>query len=185
MAVEERVQLPNQPTSGLLENVPLGGNGLTAPHSAQVVRVNLDGDASGGGSTIYVRMDPRFVSLVSYVNLRVDGVSADQPFRMELRCTTQDAVVVGGNGDHAAIAGFGGTTVNMLWTPPPVLCGVPQGSIADGIPPYVRVDISNTNGATQVLSMRLYNFDVRAREITPVPALVSALSRSSTVTGTV
>lgn len=78
MTVSSTVTLPNQPTDGLVEFVPLGGDGYLAPLAQYIVsEFKVDGDVSGGSSQLFLNMDPQYQGLVQLISFRMDGATAD------------------------------------------------------------------------------------------------------------
>lgn len=176
MSVTSLVELPNQPAAGLVQTVPLGGDGMTAPHSATQVDINLASDASGNYNRVTIELDPRYTSLISYIAVSVAGAAAAVANRLTIACGTFDQIHNVDNTGWAAVTGS--TLAAKLWKPPAVLCGrssIPTDGSLDY--PYIDSYIPNTNGETHYLRTRIYNFDKRARELTPLPILLASLPR--------
>ncbi len=78
MSVSDTFTLPDNPPTGLLSYVPLGGDGYTDPFAMYALRNFLViGDATGGASTLTVVMDDRFCSMVSYASVIASGVNVN------------------------------------------------------------------------------------------------------------
>ncbi len=183
MSVAENIQLPNQPTSGTVENQGLGGDGFRAPFSATIVDINLAGDASGGTNAISVRFDPNYISMVSYVTLLVTGAAAEVDGRVQIvergpgafQRGTLTTIIPIRNGS----VGLGGDTASM-WIPPPVLISAdPDTTVTNA--PFFRWQGVNTNGEENFLSMKIYNYDKRARESVPLDLLLASVPRAGAI----
>lgn len=183
MTVTCTVALPGQPDqTGQTHLEPLGGDGFTAPHSAYIVYAACDGDVSSGENRIYIQPDARYVSLVQYVAISISGASADKNVRMTITSRSQDALhVVRVIPYYAAVSGAGKTNNAGIWSPPPLLIANP-GAAAATNPPYLLLMTPNVNGETVALRTRIYNFDVRAREVTPLDDLLASVPRPGSFT---
>lgn len=168
VAVNLTVLMPNQPASGQVKYVPLGGDGYSAPHSAYSCFLTLAMDASGGNSTINLQFDPRFTQIVSYMRNEVVGVAADTAQRMFVRIDGDEII-----SDTVFATFWTGTALaTRLWKPPGVIGTSTQVDTA-----YMTAQMVNTDGDTHNFTCRVYNFDKRARELTPLPVLLSSLPR--------
>lgn len=160
MSVSETLTLPAQPPDGgSVVRVPLGGDGLQAPHSAYSVRAaNITMDASSGIATMDINLDDRFCSLVSFVTVVVDGNASDQVVKFQISGASTPSII-----DHVLLTGFGGVAESAnVWYPPTwVLPGA--GEVCD-----VRVIAANTDGDDMQVSLVVYNFDIRVRELTNI-----------------
>lgn len=177
MSIATTVALPNQPTTGAVNAIPLGGDGKWAPHSAYSVYVQSDGDGSGGVNDLTVRLDPQYTQVVSYVDIRASGVSADHEFRAEIACTPTEIFMRFGDLTYKPAGASAGAVAGFIWTPPAVVCSAGVGDPTD--PPYVKVRTENTNGVSIFMTARIYNFDKRARELSPLPWLFDSFPRAS------
>lgn len=167
MSVAATLQVPEQPAAGGLEYLPLGGDGFSAPQSAYAVNVQLASDASGGTSTITINFDPQFLGLVSYVETVVTGASADVPSRRTIGLSTFESMHDAEDAEEGE-----GTTVVRLWRPPGAMA-----TQVGGFVPNIVGRIPNTNTETHFLTARIYNFNKRAREFTPLYLLLQNLPR--------
>lgn len=167
MSVSDSVTIPANPTTGGLEYIPLGGNGFTAPQSAYTVSIAVVSDASGGTSTLTINFDDQYLSLVSFVQTTVTASSADVPSRRTLTMSTFDALH-----DATDCQQGEGTTAARIWKPPGVM-----GKVGIGFTPNCVSRIANTDTETHFLGIRIYNFNVRARETTPLALLLQNLPR--------
>lgn len=78
MTVTSTVSLPDQPAAGLVEFVPLGGDGYLAPIAQYILsEFAIAGDVSGGSAQLFVNMDPQYQGLVQLISFRMDGATAD------------------------------------------------------------------------------------------------------------
>lgn len=167
MAVSLAVTLPDQPVGGGLEFIPLGGDGFSAPQSAYVVNMDIAGDVSGGLSTLTINFDPQFVGLVSYMQTTVSGVAADTISRRQINLSTGESI----NDNRALILGEA-TQANMNWLPPGVLA-YDNGTFT----PTMISRVANVDGDSHFLVTRIYNFNKRAREISPLYLFMLNLPR--------
>lgn len=176
--------MPAQPADGVTEYVALGGDGFVAPHSSHSCTINVTGDASGGSCEIKVSPDPRYVALLSYVSVKLQDVGADENIRQEIRVTSSgsspESFLVSSVVPWLPIGALTGAYANALWTPPAVLLSSGADPLTTG--PFYRLLCVN-GGATERYSvtLRFYNFDKRARELVPLPQILSTLVRSSTL----
>lgn len=161
--------MPAQPVTGLVDYIPLGGNGFTAPHAAYSFQVTLAGDASGGSNAITLEMDPQFLSLISYLQCTVSGAAADVANRLDIGATTFDVIY------NTDAVGYDSVTAiaSKLWKPPGAM--VTQQNV--NYVPFVKSHVPNTDGDTHFFIGRIYLFDKRARETTPLSILLQNLPR--------
>jgi len=180
VSVSFTVALPAQPPSGSTDIVPLGGDGFVAPESATHFSGIIQGDGSGGFASIQVGFDPRWVQLVSYVSLKIVGIAADVNAQQEIRVTAFETFIVTNTAPYKAITGITGSPNNLLWTPPAILLSAGASPLTNG--PYYRFYTDNPGVGNNVqVSMRVYNFNKRARELVPLDKLMSSLSVASTM----
>ncbi len=94
MAVTISVNLPDNPGTGALRFIPLGGNGYTAPFAMWQLRAfAATGDATAGALSLTVRMDPRYCSMVGYASMNFPGTTPDPyPLRWLLTGVRASAV---------------------------------------------------------------------------------------------
>lgn len=171
MSVELSVTLPNNPATGLLQYVPLGGDGYTDPFAMYVLRnFLLTGDASGGFSEIEVVMDDRFCSMVQFASVIFNDTSADPlPVRWVLGSsllgTTPNMFRVR---DIPALAAATGEPQSTdMWLPPAFL--LPGADFS-----ALSVKILNGNTDTMQLFTSIFLFNVNARQKVPYSRLVQA-----------
>lgn len=169
MAVTETVVLPAQPATGLVDYIPLGGNGYNAPMSAYSFQVTLASDASAGTNSITLEMDPQFLSLISYLQVTVSGASASMANRIDIGATTFDVIY-----DTALVFWDDATDVaSKLWKPPAAMVTQQNANYQ----PFVKSHLLNVDGETHFFIGRIYNFAKRARETTPLSVLLANLPR--------
>jgi len=84
MSVTDTVQLPDQATNGSTIWVPLGGNGYTSPHSMFEVEINIDNDASGGDTRLFILTDPRWESIVHRCEIIVSSAQSSEEYAINL-----------------------------------------------------------------------------------------------------
>ncbi len=168
VAISETVLMPGQPATGQVKYVPLGGNGYDAPHSAYSCFISHAMDASGGNSSINLQFDPRFTQMISYMRAEVVGVAADTAQRMFIRIDGDEII-----SDTTFGTYWVGTALSSrLWKPPGVVGTSTQQDTA-----YMTSQMVNVDGDTHNFTCRVYNFDKRARELTPLPVLMASLPR--------
>lgn len=178
MAVSATVSLPGQPANGVLDYIPLGGNGFTAPFAAwSLEQMTATGDATGGALTIGVNMDQRYVSLVAFITLAVlQATSADADLRIQL--TGSNTTDQGENlimpSTSATIAS---RTSGTVWRPTPMLLPGGQGNPADL--PRISARVLNVDTDVFELSTLIYLFNIRVREVTPMGPLLWARGSAS------
>lgn len=123
VAVALSVTLPAQPADGLNVFKPLGGSGVSAPLGHYLCDISLDGDASGGNSTVTLILDKRYTNIVAWVNPSIEASAA----AAEFICTvTADPVSLEATPRLVGTLPFVATTVSpvnsaVLWYPPPIL----------------------------------------------------------------
>ncbi len=167
MSVADTFKIPANPTAGGLEYIPLGGDGWSAPQSAYVANLQLASDASGGTSALTIELDPQFLALVSYVQTVVSGTSADVPSRRTIGCSTFESIHNAEDAEQGEA-----TTAVRLWKPPGIMATETAGFV-----PNIISKIPNTNGETHFLVCRIFNFQKRARERSPLWILLQNLPR--------
>lgn len=166
MTVETTLALPAQPTTGTMQYVPLGGDGLTSPHAAYMLRsVQIAGDSSSGQAIIKVAFDRRWTTLVQFVTGQVSGVAAPVAFQFIISGELMPSVIDKGTDsfDTVGIQPSAGHT----WFPPPVL--VPGG--ADG---ELKLTWLNVDGDTFFCDSLIYLFNIDVRQKTPIAPLLWA-----------
>lgn len=165
MSVSESITLPGQPSAGILDIIPLGGDGFTAPKFAYQLRaMELVGDAGGGNVAMTMNMDPEWCSLVGYMTLRINQVAAaDADF----------VFIIGGDGTAtvalnglavATAAAVNSGTIWKTWRPEPLI--LPYGGN-----PVASVRVANVLNDVVQLDALVYVFDPRVRETTPLGPL--------------
>lgn len=178
MAVSNSVVLPAQPSTGVLDYIPLGGNGFSAPFAAwSLEAMTVTGDVSGGAASIGISMDMRYCSLVAFVTVAVLQTSAaDADLRIQL--TGSNTTDQGENVIMPSIsATVASRTAGTVWRPTPQI--LPGGqSDAANLP---RISARSLNVSTDVfeISCLIYLFNIRVREITPMGPLLWARGSAS------
>lgn len=169
MSVLLTVQLPDQPTTGDLEYIPLGGDGFTAPKFAYMLRnASVVGDAGGGTIRIDLLMDPRFSSLISYVTGEVQQAStADIEFLFKVAGDRVPAQIFQGDALSNALSS---SEIGITWRPAPVI--LPGGTMAS--PPEVSWRVANVLADVLRLTALIFCFDIRVRELLPMGPLLFA-----------
>jgi len=149
-----------------MDFIPLGGDGKVAPSGCYFVRLEVDGDASGGNATLTINLDPRYTNLVAYVNLLIQVDAAAGDFLLgTFTGTGQAAAAPQVVGTIPQVA----TAVNsnngmFLWYPPPVFYQQ-EGQVFAAMP-----NVSATE--TYKLAAEIFIFDPDIRRLTPLPFLM-------------
>ena len=179
MAVSTTVQLPAAPAGGgSLDYIPLGGNGIVAPHAAYGVKdFTVTADASGGKLAMIIKLDNRFCSLVSWVEVtNAQAISADEEVRMTVKGNLSPSQTLQGQ-LHADSSVLDNETLAATWSPTPFLYPGGGTDLAE-----IVVNMRNTNGDVMEVSALIYLFDIRARELAPIQGLLQPGSGYSTNT---
>lgn len=167
--------MPAQPSSGIVDRVPLGGDGFEAPMAAYSIKnFLLTGDASSGRIEHIIQMDPRFCGLCSFMTLTIaQGTSADADFRLTI--TGGRTPGMDSSGLATAVASLvDSIEISRTWSPPAmVLPGGPEDAI-------VRSRVLNVDGDVVRLDALVYLFDLTVREKTPMGPLLWARGSGAT-----
>lgn len=147
--------------------VPLGGDGLSAPHAMYLVDQTLAGAAGGGSATHTFTMDSRYCSMLQWVHMAVGGSNSDQQYRIMMSSNpagTSPRVGVTGTlvGVVSAISTEG---ASGFWSPPSTV-----------MPPSAELNVTfvNVDGDTFRVSCEILLWDIRVRELAPWPYLMNA-----------
>ncbi len=165
MAVTVDVDLQEQPASGLIQIVPLAGNGYTAPKSMYLVDVNLTQDGSGGVAAIRVTRDDRFEHIVAIMagNNTNTSVVAIQ-FDIQLVRTDNP----GPGGPSFSISKIPSLSPGVkqlsVFIPPPLIN-----------PVTFNCRCTNVDTFTLTTTMVIYNFNIDASKITPLSVLLASI----------
>jgi len=173
MAVNEALTLPAQPTVGSVQYRPLGGNGYTSPKSAYLVKLfSVTCDASGGGATLDLFMDPQFESVISFVSITVSSAAASE--QVAFHFYDRDAAAAG----ISRMEIQGSLSFNVDTQSGCALCPPPMFDVA-------RLSIVTDNIDTEAVRMSaiIYNFARDAAQKTPLALLLASLPRGFDVTG--
>ena len=162
--------MPEQPTAGVVDRIPLGGDGFRAPIAAYaVVGHAVTGAVGGGLAALQVNMDPRFCSLVSWIAMQNAQVAdADGDYRFAVFGTGGRIPVQTDSGLAVSIA-IGSSTLEKTWAPTPFI--LPGGS---GPGAALIGQMLNVDADVYSLSALIYLFDIRVRETTPMGPLLWA-----------
>lgn len=178
MSVAETVILPNQPVSGLIEEVALNGDGYSSPHSATYGRVNLAADAGAGTLQVTVEMDPRWTSMVSFMEVEVASMANDKNVNMRILITPTLAM---GHNATIVLPFSGSATFNLLtWWPAPQLIFSPHHTGGAGSSrSNIRVTTDNTDTEDINFHFVLYNFKKDVQKQMPAWISHRVLTRGS------
>lgn len=171
VSISTSFTLPGQPPSGGFANlVGLHGDGFTSPTSMYLLQPTDVGDASGGGLSWNVTMDPRYVSVVAHMGFQVLAASG-RVCRLSITGRTGNTVSVAGT---APITNILAAIAEFDWSPPPL---VDVKTITWTIQ---NVDTNNYTGLCTI-----YNFDKEAMFRVPLSVILASLPRGSTNTALV
>ncbi len=178
MTVSTSVQLPNQPASGSSEYVPLGGDGVVSPHSVTYAWLASSSDASGGYNRGFIRFDTRWTQLVETVMVEVWDAAADVNVLTDITASPACRQGYCINAEFEPVSTLN-PEVRTNWGPSPQLVVANAGDPTDQ--PHIRAAIPNVDGETLQIYAKIFNFDRRAAQRTPIEILTRCLVRSSTI----
>jgi len=161
VGVATDVNLTDQPASGDIKLVPLGGNGWTSPQSLYLFSVTSVGDGSGGGHVIQVFRDERFENICSFMQVQLIAPATIVRFDVSREGS--------GRATHngLAVEDEGQTTSVLLWAPPLIIDAEKWA-----------LTLINTNTESVTFKGLVYNFNIRASEVVPLNVLVASMPRS-------
>lgn len=174
MSVSETILLPAQPTTGITQIVPLGGDGMTAPMSMSYTEADQTGDATGGTTRIIFRLEEAHAHMVAWLAVQVDSASADEVSLINL--------VWGARGENLADSlvmiyntGGGGNGAYGVWKPPPLMIEPRpvNPALNTGGAPYIEAYVANSDGEVLKCTLLTYQFHPNARSVTPFPLLAA------------
>lgn len=173
MSVTATFTPPAQPGTGVLTYVPLGGDGYTAPQAAYAINnFEVIGDASAGHARLTVEMDPRFCSLVAWVSFSIrQATSADAEYRLTVG-STSGATQIPTQADSGLVVAISSTITTaeinkMISIVPMMMPGAGQSG-------RVEANFLNVDTDTYRMSLLIYLFNIRVRELTPMGPLLWA-----------
>ncbi len=177
MSVINAIQLPAQPVEGLMQQIPLGGDGRVSPQSVTQIRVDSTGDTSTGRNQVYIRLDTRYTQLVSYVRVQLGPMAtSDQNVDIMVGGSAAIAMGVRRRVEKCEVSGINEQGV-VSFSPHPLLM-VADASADTTSAPLIRVTTDNENNQLMRVYASIFNFDRRARELTPIEYLNRVLVRS-------
>lgn len=176
MAVALTVQLPEQPATGSVEEVPLAGDGIVSPHSETHVHMVLEADATAGLLVITIQLDPRWSCLLNYCNWQCASLADRKGCSWRIQAGPD--FFLGANMDLGTGPNFSavGSDNNSIWCPPPQMLFVPGMT---SWAPNIVFTTDNTDTEDVELFVLIYNFRKDAPKRIPVTVLNSALPRGS------
>ncbi len=176
VSVGGEVTLPNQPASPFtavssVQEIPLAGNGYTAPHSAWAVFLELEGDVSGGTMSLTCTLDNKWSHLLAWSAAKFATLADEK--RISYNVQVYEDLEYFQNQIYKT--SFGQLNQEM-WCPPP------QMLVAPGAPDWTNsILLSTDNTDTEDLrwNLLIYNFKKDANKVVPLPILHSVLSRAA------
>jgi len=170
VSVSTTVNLPNQPTLGLVSYQGLSGDGFVAPHSYFQANINLLGDASGGHQVVTLVMDPRFESVIVFANIVNLAATAAGTYDMTIGFNDVTGFQIETSGDMNLVAIR--ARANKIWSPPPVV----------GAARIVAFVTNEGVGVDMNFYVLIYNFDIQASKKVPINIMLSSLPRAGDIT---
>lgn len=165
MSISDQLALPAQPTSGQSIFLPYGGDGLTAPQAAWVVKTYaVTGDATGGNVTMQIQLDRRYCSLIAYVQCSAGTIGADTQFRLSIDSASEPSMSV--QGKMPTLSQYT-TDCSALWCPPGVV--LPGERLST-----ISYAVDNVDGKTYTLNALIYLFGIQVRTKYPLPPLLAS-----------
>lgn len=158
MSVAEIVSLPAQPAVGLVEYIPLGGDGVNAPIATWAIEVTLASDGSGGTNAITVNFDPRYSSVVQFMTVTIGGSVADVVTQARFQNTPCDMYE---QNTATLLTSFNGLAIAQVR--PPGMIFTQAGAVV----PFCLSTIANTDTETHTIRLRMYNFVKELRQLAP------------------
>jgi len=174
MSVSVTVELPDQPTDGLVSVIDLGGDGFSSPRSVLQFRVVSDGDGSSGFNTISVQMDPVYTAVVSYLAVSGSALSQAGRFTLGPGPEATDNVNALVTADDLSL----GLTMTAGWMPPPMVLQAKDNPLQATLP-RVQFVCVNTDSEDWTFKGQIYLFDKNAVFAQPVENLLQPLLRGS------
>jgi len=168
VTVAETLSLTDQPSTGQIKLVPLGGNGVSAPKSMYEVQATLAHDASGGIVAFTLTRDERFASICTLMNGKVIGAAAGVEMLFTMR-SESDGPVANGFANAVPISTVGSSSI-AVWNPPPIMTMTTWS-----------LHQNNVNGDSLDFAGWFYNFDVRILELSPMWRILANLPRPGTM----
>ena len=169
MSVTEDSTLPNQPTDGFVEYLPLGGDGFRTPSMMCNVFSRATGDASAGTITVIIRIDPVFLWVPSWIEARRTAAAAAAV--VDIDVTPRQSGLL-----HQSVSKTVDTEP-VVFTPAPIMLEqIDDGQVTM---PRFSCDTPNVNGENLTLSAQLFAFNKRAREFGFTRDIFSTVSRGS------
>ncbi len=153
--------------------MPLGGDGYTAPFAAYTIdRMQVSGAAGGGTAKLTVTMDPKFCSLIQYASWSINQATpAAAQFKLRITASQNATPILVDQGSVTNITATisGSEPVARTWEPTPVVL---PGS--GGVAPFLEATWSNIDVNEYFLSMQVFLFNIRVRELTPMGPILWA-----------
>jgi len=120
--------------------------------------------------------DSRWVSLLAWVGLTINGLAADQLAQFALRVSATLGCGCTLNVQDGGVTGF---SSQVVWSPPPQLASITE---VNATQPNCRVVLNNTDGDSYQVDAVLYNFKKDVRQRIPLNSILSNLPRGTTAT---
>ncbi len=162
MSVIEIVAMPNQPTTGEVKYVSLGGDGFYSPTGLIRFTVQNTGDASGGTQNIVMQMPDNYTSIVSWGFAQQSDAT---PISMQMAIAPDNTMAAPGITMRVDnIDGYSGSNEafadEMTFVPPAIMLTTPT----TGAQPSFSMSKVNADGQTLLFAGEIYLFNRRAWE---------------------
>lgn len=157
-----------------MHRVPLGGNGFNAPQAAYIINnMSLTGDATGGTVQHRIRMDERFCSLIAFAAIAWDQATpAAATWNIQISGHTGSNLPIPPQLENRhiveAAATVTATSIADIWQPVPFIL---PGAGGNG---QLFSQVVNNDTDVVRVSLLVYLFNVRVREISPMGPLLWA-----------
>jgi hypothetical protein len=142
--------------------------------------MSQEADGSAGFLTLGLTFDPKWSSVLAWVNIEITNVLVTK--KVSVRLQTGEHVAMGSLlVVDPLIPGLGsvGAHAPVMWNPPPQLLFSP------GIPNWtnnLQLICTNVDGEDVEMHVTLYNFKKDAGKVVPLNLIYSVLNRGGSVT---
>lgn len=161
------MRLPEEPTPGALEYIPLAGDGWIAPQSAWYGNLAVVGDATGGTASMLVNRDFRFSHVIQFLTPEV-VINTAQPYKVSIGRSGLISIHLVGMLKVSTVSGD--ATSSLTISPPPMIN-----------PDHWLFLTDNEDGISHRFKFLVYNFNIQAPLKVPLPQLLGSLPRAGSL----